>query len=239
MVGAGGRSCSIGGSLGTPDRARQELQPGATSRRRPALEVRFFMPVLNVPFRLIFAYNPQRDGRAGQQLAAAEGVPVPVRGRVDVLSKINGLPSIRSVQRQVLISLDERIQRNERFSLIAASLALSAMALSAASVFAQAARRPAAAGPRSRAAQPRRPRRRRPRPRRTPTPRRSRPRRSRRARRSPTSTCRRIFQQSADGKAALAPSVNALIAEEADRGRRQGQAAPGQPAEAADRAAAS
>ena len=26
------------------------------------LEVRFFMPVLNVPFRLIFAYNPQRAG---------------------------------------------------------------------------------------------------------------------------------------------------------------------------------
>ena len=26
------------------------------------LEVRFFMPVLNVPFRLIFAYNPQRVG---------------------------------------------------------------------------------------------------------------------------------------------------------------------------------
>ena len=26
------------------------------------LEVRFFMPVLNVPFRLIFAYNPQRTG---------------------------------------------------------------------------------------------------------------------------------------------------------------------------------
>jgi outer membrane protein insertion porin family len=25
-------------------------------------EVRFFMPVLNVPFRLIFAANPQRDG---------------------------------------------------------------------------------------------------------------------------------------------------------------------------------
>jgi hypothetical protein len=36
--------------------------------RRPAfktstgLEVRFFMPVLNVPFRLIAAYNPQRSG---------------------------------------------------------------------------------------------------------------------------------------------------------------------------------
>jgi outer membrane protein insertion porin family len=25
-------------------------------------ELRFIMPVLNVPFRLIFAYNPQRDG---------------------------------------------------------------------------------------------------------------------------------------------------------------------------------
>jgi hypothetical protein len=25
-------------------------------------EVRFFMPVLNVPFRLIFAYNPARAG---------------------------------------------------------------------------------------------------------------------------------------------------------------------------------
>jgi hypothetical protein len=26
------------------------------------MEVRFFMPVLNVPFRLIFAYNPSRAG---------------------------------------------------------------------------------------------------------------------------------------------------------------------------------
>ena len=26
------------------------------------LEIRFFMPVLNVPFRLIFAFNPQRSG---------------------------------------------------------------------------------------------------------------------------------------------------------------------------------
>src|SRR5207237_10336636 len=25
-------------------------------------EIRFMMPVLNVPFRLIFAYNPQRNG---------------------------------------------------------------------------------------------------------------------------------------------------------------------------------
>lgn len=32
------------------------------------LEVRFFMPVLNVPFRLIFAYNPQRSGVFDNQL---------------------------------------------------------------------------------------------------------------------------------------------------------------------------
>lgn len=31
-------------------------------RTSTGAEVRFFMPVLNVPFRLIFAYNPQRDG---------------------------------------------------------------------------------------------------------------------------------------------------------------------------------
>jgi outer membrane protein assembly factor BamA len=26
------------------------------------LEVRFMMPILNVPFRLIYAHNPQREG---------------------------------------------------------------------------------------------------------------------------------------------------------------------------------
>src|SRR4029453_3945438 len=31
-------------------------------------EIRFFMPVLNVPFRLIFAYNPQRGGVLTNQL---------------------------------------------------------------------------------------------------------------------------------------------------------------------------
>jgi outer membrane protein insertion porin family len=43
------------------------LKPGTSFNLRDfktstGLEVRFFMPVLNVPFRLIFAYNPQRDG---------------------------------------------------------------------------------------------------------------------------------------------------------------------------------
>ncbi|HYN64953.1 MAG TPA: BamA/TamA family outer membrane protein, partial [Candidatus Limnocylindrales bacterium] len=31
-------------------------------RTSTGAEVRFFMPVLNVPFRLIFAANPQREG---------------------------------------------------------------------------------------------------------------------------------------------------------------------------------
>ena len=85
-----------GGSLATIVDAGHELQPDRTSRRRPALEVRFFMPVLNVPFRLIFAYNPQRAGVLDNTLPAAEGVPVPVRRRLDLLNgrriwcRING-----------------------------------------------------------------------------------------------------------------------------------------------------
>ena len=50
-------------------------------------EIRFFMPVLNVPFRLIFAMNPSRGGRARQQPAAGEEVQVPVCGRLDVLTR--------------------------------------------------------------------------------------------------------------------------------------------------------
>jgi outer membrane protein insertion porin family len=37
------------------------------------LEVRFFMPVLNVPFRLIFAYNPQREGVRDNTLGFQKG----------------------------------------------------------------------------------------------------------------------------------------------------------------------
>ena len=49
-------------SAATIVRRAQNFTLARTSRRRPALEIRFFMPVLNVPFRLIFAYNPQREG---------------------------------------------------------------------------------------------------------------------------------------------------------------------------------
>jgi outer membrane translocation and assembly module TamA len=50
-----------GGSIATT------VKPGGSFtlkdfKTSTGLEVRFFMPVLNVPFRLIFAYNPQRDG---------------------------------------------------------------------------------------------------------------------------------------------------------------------------------
>ena len=50
-----------GGSLATV------VVPGSSFNTKDfktstGLEVRFFMPVLNVPFRLIFAYNPQREG---------------------------------------------------------------------------------------------------------------------------------------------------------------------------------
>jgi hypothetical protein len=35
-------------------------------------EIRFFMPVLNVPFRLIFAANPQREGVLNNTLQPAK-----------------------------------------------------------------------------------------------------------------------------------------------------------------------
>ena len=41
-------------------------------RTSTGAEVRFFMPVLNVPFRLIFAHNPQRDGVLDNNLQPAK-----------------------------------------------------------------------------------------------------------------------------------------------------------------------
>jgi len=51
-----------------------QVQETGTRLRLPSFktstgaEIRFFMPVLNVPFRLIFAYNPQRSGVFNNQL---------------------------------------------------------------------------------------------------------------------------------------------------------------------------
>jgi len=51
----------LGGSIATIVKPGQSfgMKDWKTST---GLEIRFFMPVLNVPFRLIFAYNPQRAG---------------------------------------------------------------------------------------------------------------------------------------------------------------------------------
>ena len=44
-------------------RSSRDRQSAASAfKTSTGAEVRFFMPVLNVPFRLIFAYNPQRGG---------------------------------------------------------------------------------------------------------------------------------------------------------------------------------
>ena len=45
-----------------PGRHDARRRPAAAFKTSTGAEVRFFMPVLNVPFRLIFAYNPQRAG---------------------------------------------------------------------------------------------------------------------------------------------------------------------------------
>ena len=49
-------------------------------------EIRFFMPVLNVPFRLIFAMNPSRENVLDNQLAAREEVQVPFCRGLDILN---------------------------------------------------------------------------------------------------------------------------------------------------------
>jgi hypothetical protein len=52
----------------------QRLVVGQTSafKTSTGAEIRFFMPVLNVPFRLIFAANPQRGGLLDNSLRPAK-----------------------------------------------------------------------------------------------------------------------------------------------------------------------
>jgi hypothetical protein len=45
---------------------------GAAFKTSTGAEIRFFMPVLNVPFRLIFAYNPSRFGVLDNNLQPAK-----------------------------------------------------------------------------------------------------------------------------------------------------------------------
>jgi outer membrane protein insertion porin family len=61
------------GILTAPGAIRTEvIGESSAFKTSTGLEVRFMMPVLNVPFRLIGAYNPQRQGVLDNQLEAAK-----------------------------------------------------------------------------------------------------------------------------------------------------------------------
>jgi hypothetical protein len=53
-----------------PDLVPERVKIGDLSAFKSSIgaEIRFFMPVLNVPFRLIFAMNPSRGGVLDNQL---------------------------------------------------------------------------------------------------------------------------------------------------------------------------
>jgi hypothetical protein len=50
----------------------QKIGETSAFKSSTGAEIRFFMPVLNVPFRLIFAYNPQRYGVLDNNLQSAK-----------------------------------------------------------------------------------------------------------------------------------------------------------------------
>ena len=125
---------------GSPDRVLPgknfSLQDFKTST---GAEVRFFMPVLNVPFRLIFAYNPQRTGVLDNSLQPQSGFAFRFAVGTTFWCKINAISFAH-----------ERISVMRGF-VIATSLAL---ALSAVLVFAQT---PPASAPHRRRGRPRPP----------------------------------------------------------------------------------
>ncbi|MBI4476149.1 MAG: BamA/TamA family outer membrane protein [Acidobacteria bacterium] len=55
-----------------PATFRTDTEINSAFKTSTGLELRFFMPVLNVPFRLIFAYNPQREGVLDNNLLPAK-----------------------------------------------------------------------------------------------------------------------------------------------------------------------
>ncbi|MGD9904901.1 MAG: BamA/TamA family outer membrane protein, partial [Vicinamibacterales bacterium] len=54
-----------------PGATTQSIGKQSAFKTSTGAEIRFFMPVLNVPFRLIFSYNPQRGGVFNNQLQPA------------------------------------------------------------------------------------------------------------------------------------------------------------------------
>ena len=59
MIGAFGDIVTDPGAIGVRTETIGKTSAFKTST---GVELRFFMPVLNVPFRLIYAWNPQRGG---------------------------------------------------------------------------------------------------------------------------------------------------------------------------------
>jgi outer membrane protein insertion porin family len=57
---------------GAPGPTRVRIGETSAFKTSTGVEVRFFMPVLNVPFRLIFAHNPQREGVLDNNLQPAK-----------------------------------------------------------------------------------------------------------------------------------------------------------------------
>ena len=86
---AGGSVCHV--AAARPERRRWarrcRWETTHAFKTSTGVELRFFMPVLNVPFRLIYSFNPLARGRAEQPAAAGEGDHVPVRGGDDVLGR--------------------------------------------------------------------------------------------------------------------------------------------------------
>ena len=56
----------------TPGPYQKVIGQASAFKTSTGAEIRFFMPVLNVPFRLIFAANPQRAGVLDNNLQAAK-----------------------------------------------------------------------------------------------------------------------------------------------------------------------
>ena len=78
------RRCWLTPTL-TPGCSTTVVGKQAAFKTSTGAEIRFFMPVLNVPFRLIFAVQPVARRRAEQRAPAAGLLPVPVCRGNDVL----------------------------------------------------------------------------------------------------------------------------------------------------------
>ena len=73
------------------------------------VELRFFMPVLNVPFRLIYAWNPQRAGVLDNDLEPVEEIGVQVLGRNDLLAALRLLTRVTTWEPRRLGRHDRRV----------------------------------------------------------------------------------------------------------------------------------